>query len=69
MKAKVVYCGYVRKNGTFNSVWFDTEERKFTSADTAYGCDVFIEAKQSKDVNALRERLRKEGWQEFIDLR
>ena len=69
MKVKVMYCKYVRKNGTCNMVWFDTEQRKFTSSDTMYRCDVFIEAQQSKDVNALRERLRGEGWKEFIDLR
>lgn len=68
MKVKVMYCKYVRKNGTCNMVWFDTEKREFTSADTLYRrCDVFIEAQQSKDVNSLREHLRKEGWQEFID--
>ena len=67
MKVKVAYCKYVRKNGTINTVWFDTEERKFTSSDSMYRCDVFIEAQQSKDVNSLREHLRKEGWQEFID--
>lgn len=69
MKVEVAYCKRVRKDGTINSIWFDTETKKFTSSDTAYGFDVFIEAAQSKDVNALRERLRKEGWQEFIDLR
>lgn len=69
MIVKVAYCKHVRKDGTINSVWFDTVEKQFTSSDTAYGFDVFIEAAQSRDVNALRERLRKEGYTEFIDLR
>lgn len=69
MKIKISYCKRVRKDGTINSVWFDTETRRFTSLDTAYGFDVFIEAAQSRDVNALRETLRKKGYTEFIDLR
>lgn len=63
MKIKVAYCGYVRKDGTINSVLFDTETKEYWNDGFVCGLQyVFVEAAQSRDVAALREYLDKEGY-------
>lgn len=62
MIIKCTYCGYVRKDGTVNSVMFDTERKTFTDNCDVSRFDAFIEAAQSKDVNNLRTQLVENGY-------
>ena len=65
MRIKVAYCKHVRKDGTINAVLFDTETKEYWNDDDLYypyASYEFVEAAQSRDVNALRERLKREGY-------
>ena len=61
MLIKVMYCKYLRKDGSFNTVYFDTESKRILN-DNYDGNYVFIEARMSKDVDTLREALIKDGY-------
>lgn len=62
MRVKVCYYGYVRKNGTCNSVLFDTERKTFTDKWMDDGFDASIGAESSRDINTLRETLISKGY-------
>ena len=65
MKLKMAYYGYVRKDGTYNMVLVDTEAKTYSNwAETCSEDTTLIEAKASKDVDALRERCIKDGYRE-----
>ena len=58
MKIKVAYYGHCRKDGGYNMVTFDTEAKTFVNWDG--GCSggaTLVEAKLSRDVDMLREKL------------
>lgn len=64
MRIKVTYCKNVRKDGTCNSVMFDTEAKTFTNDDMPRGEFIFVEAAQSHDINILRNALIRNGYTE-----
>ena len=72
MKVTVKYCGYCRKDGSYNTVTFDTEKKIFTNKTdpnyskwkTPWETSAFVEAYMSKDVDSLREKLISDGYQE-----
>ena len=69
MIIKVGYCGYCRKDGTYNEVTFDTETKRFTNwsethPEFAYPYLVFVEARISADVDYLRGKLIEDGYEE-----
>lgn len=64
MRIKVGFYGYKRKNGTYNQVVFDPEHKVFCNWDYGYTKGAtLVEAKLSKDVDALRSRLIAEGYE------
>ena len=67
MIIKVKYCGYCRKDGTYNEVTFDTETKRFTNwsethLEFADPYRAFVEAKISGDVDYLRRKLFQDGY-------
>lgn len=64
MLVKVMYCKYVRKNGGMNSVCFDTDKKIFSNKDRCIIGYTFVEAQQSRDVDALRKALIADGYVE-----
>lgn len=65
MKVKVAYYGYMRNNHTYNMVAFDTEKKTFVSWDGGYSpFAVLVEAKLSRDVDMLREKLKACGYKD-----
>ena len=63
MRIMVKYCGYLRKDGTYNACTIDTEERTYTNnCDSC--CDVFVEAYMSRDVDSLRRNVVRNGYKE-----
>ena len=72
MKITVKYCGYCRKDGSYNTVTFDPEIRVYTSKTTpskkwlnANDWPVFIEAYKSSDVDNLRRKLIENNYKEI----
>ena len=64
MIIKVKYCGYMRKDGTYNEVTFDTERKVYTDWETnelPYSSG-FVEAHTSKDIEYLRFKLEQNGY-------
>ena len=69
MKIKVVFYGYCRKDGTCNSVSFDTETKVFCnnpSMSMRTSLDVIVPTEKSKDVNDMREALVADGYKEIV---
>ena len=72
MKVTVKYCGYCRKDGSYNTVTFDTETKTFTNKTSPnydrwaspWETSAFVEAYLSRDVDALRDTLIRDGYQE-----
>ncbi len=73
MRIMVKYCGYCRKDGSYNSVTFDEEAKVFTNKSNPsdkwyrdlqgnFQPLTFVEAYMSNDVNHLREELIKNGY-------
>ena len=63
MLIKVAYYSRIRKDGKYNMVVVDTEKKTYNSWDGGFTDDaVLVEAKQSKDVRTLRNRLKQEGY-------
>ena len=63
MKIKVAYYGHCRKDGSYNMVAFDTETKTFVNWDYGYsGGATLVEAKLSRDVDMLREKLEEDGY-------
>lgn len=65
MEIKVAYYGHCRKDGTYNMVTFDTEAKTFVNWDGGYSLfALLVEAKHSRDVDRLREKLEACGYKE-----
>ena len=64
MKMNLIYCKRVRKDGSCNRVFFDTESKTFTNkpGDGLTATGVFVEAAMSRDVDAVRNRLVRDGY-------
>ena len=63
MKIKVAYYGHCRKDGSYNMVAFDTETKTFVNWDGGCSEDAtLVEAKLSRDVDMLREKLEVDGY-------
>ena len=63
MKIKVAYYGYIRKNGRYNMVMFDTENKTYVNWDGGYAsCATVIAAAHSCDVDFLRAQLDANGY-------
>ena len=63
MKVKVAYYGYIRKNGRYNMVTFDTESKIYVTWDGGCTPDaVLVEAMLSRDVDAMRAHLDANGY-------
>lgn len=76
MRIQIKYCGYCRKDGSYNTVSFDTEAKVFsnkTQLDDKWFKDwqgnfvpiTFVEAHMSEDVNTVRKDLIKNGYKEI----
>lgn len=63
MKMKVMYCAKSRKDGSYNTVVFDTDSKVFSSRAGDGHC-IFVEARMSRDVDSLREALIGQGYSE-----
>ena len=63
MRIKVEYCGYLRKNGTYNACTIDTEEKTYTNNCDSW-CDGFVEAYKSRDVDTFRRLAIRNGYKE-----
>ena len=61
MKMKVMYCKRSRKDGTFNTVAFDTDAKTYSNRSEGVDC-VFVEAQMSRDVDGLRDALSEQGY-------
>lgn len=75
MRIMFKYCGYCRKDGSYNTVTFDEEAKVFTNKTTPsdkWSLDlqgnfkpiVFVEAHMSSDVDHLRDQLIRNGYVE-----
>ena len=63
MKVKVAYYGYIRKNGRYNMVVFDTENKTYVTWDDGCTPDaVLVETMLSRDVDAMRAHLDANGY-------
>ena len=71
MRVKVVFYGYCRKDGTCNSVSFDTNTKVFCNSPSMRmlsSVDVIVPTEKSGDVNAVRYALAADGYREiFVD--
>lgn len=63
----VKYCGYRRKDGSYNTCRIDTERKVYCNHTSAYRFDgpyAFVEAHMSKDVDDFRSCAIKSGYRE-----
>ena len=68
MKLKIAYYGHCRKDGSYNMVSFDTAAKTFVNWDGGFSKDVvLVEAKLSSDVDALRKRLKADGYLDITE--
>lgn len=64
MKIMIRYCKHMRKDGSYNTVVFDDENRTYSDCDSILKDSnyVFVEAQMSKDVDSLRDALAENGY-------
>ena len=71
MKIMIKYCGYCRKDGSYNMVTFDPEAKVYTNKawpskkwNDPSDWPTFVEASKSSDVDDLRRKLIRYGYKE-----
>ena len=66
MLIKLEYAKHMRKDGTYNSVIFDTDTKQYSDSYeypvSPHKTYTYIEAALSKDVDTMRETLIAEGY-------
>lgn len=75
MVIKIQYCQHMRKDGTYNTVIFDTNKKVFSTSESKFESKYktkdwskrcFVEAYKSSDVNDVVSALRADGFAELF---